>query len=217
MGTTRSYLLLKNRGFTPEALEQLIPLHIAQERESAKKEQHRMAQRMGLGEEFFAMFAMLDNFKRHGAVAYREDARWLPYFTTELCDGHICSSKELVQTSELFQTSVLCFSVFDSDILFVSYCDAEKRIFYDYAKPNVPGDEEYDTELYQEDLPTFLLSLDGGDNVQRIEDVQKLKAIWDEEGLVDADDRMLNLLKFLGMQVVYDENDIPEGFIRIGL
>lgn len=216
MGTTRSFLLLKNRGFAREELEQLISQHVAREKEGAQEMQRRMAKNMGLGQEFFAMFAALNSFTRHGAVAYREDAGWLPYFITELCDGHIVSSRELVRTSEQFAAPVLAFAVFDSDILFLSYCDGEKQVFYDYVKPNCPEMEEYDQEVYQEGLPAFLLSLDGEDNVQRLGDLQRLKDIWDEEDMVFADDRMHNLLQFLGMQVIYDENDIPEGFARIG-
>lgn len=216
MGTTRSFLLLKNRGFTREELEQLISQHVAQEKEGAQEMQRRMAKNMGLGQEFFAMFAALNNFTRHGAVAYRENAKWLPYFITELCDGHIVSSKELVRTSEQFETPVLAFAVFDSDILFVSYCDGEKQIFYDYVKPNCPEIEEYDPEMYQEGLPAFLLSLDGEDKVQPLGEVQRLKDIWDEEDMAFADDRMYTLLEFLDMQVIYDQDDIPEGFVRIG-
>ena len=47
-------------------------------------------------------------------------------------------------------------------------------------------------------------------------DLQRLKDIWDEEDMVFADDRMHNILQFLGMQVICDENDIPESFTRIG-
>lgn len=189
MGTSMGFVLLQNRGFTQEELKNCLA------RRPLAGRKNRCAE----------------------TVAFREDAKWLPYFEEWRCESCNCSSQSLEPLSQQFQTPVLAFTIFDSDILFVSYCDAEKQIFYDYVKPNCPEMEEYDAEIYQEGLPTFLLSLDGGDNVQRIEDVQKLKAIWDEEGLVFADDRMHNLLKFLGMQVVYDENDIPEGFIRIGI
>lgn len=219
MGTTRSFLLLKNKGFTPKELKRIISQDQAQVKAEAKEARAAMANALGLGGSSQALFGFLDmisSFSSHGALAFREDAKWLPYFLTELCDGRNCSSKELKGTSERFQTPVLAFSIFDSDILFVSYCDAEKHIFYDYVKPNYPGMEEYDTEVYQEGLPAFLLSLDEENSVQQLGDIQRLKDIWDEKDMAFADDRMHNLLQFLGMQVIYDEEDIPEGFTRIG-
>lgn len=218
MGTTRSFLLLKNRGFIREELEQSLPRHMAREEAGAQEARRRMGQALGLDKDGLALLDMLEMFTQsHGVIAFREDARWLPYFITGLCDGHIVSSEELEGTSEQFRTPVLAFALFDSDDLFVSYCDAAEQTFYDYAKPAFPEFKEYDTEVYQEGLPMFLLSLDGGDNIQRMEDIQRLKNIWDEKNEdLDADDRMHNLLKFLDMQVIYDENDIPEGFVPIG-
>ena len=221
MGTTRSFLLLKNRGFTREELERCSAL-----RSEARPSRPAV--------ELFSQF-LNSNFVRQmppeareimrqldksgqsnrAVIAFRPEARWLPYFETWLCDGNIVSSKDLQEVSEQFGTPVLAFALFDSDILFVSCCDAERQAFHDFVKPNYPEMEEYDTEIYQEGLPTFLLSLGGDDNIQRLEDIQKLKDIWDEEDLAFADDRMHNLLQFLGMQVIYDETDIPEGFVPV--
>ena len=222
MGTTRSFLLLQNREYTREELERCSVL-----RGEARPNRPAV--------DIFSQF-LNSNFVRQmppeaqeimrqmdksgqdnrAVIAFQPEARWLPYFETWLCDGNIVSSEDLQEVSEQFGTSVLAFAIFDSDILFVSYCDAERRVFYDFVKPNYSEMEEYDTEVYQEGLPSFLLSLDGEDNVQQMGDLQRLKDIWDEEDMVFADDRMHNLLQFLGMQVIYDENDIPEGFARIG-
>lgn len=219
MGTTRSFLLLKNRSFTSKELKQIVSQDQAQIKTDAKEARASMANALGLGgsnQALFQFLSMINSFHSHGALAYRADAKWLPYFITELCDGHNCSSRELLGTSERFQTPVLAFSIFDSDILFVSYCDAERRVFYDFVKPNYPDAEEYDPRVYKDDFPAFLLSLDEENRVQQLGDIQKLKDIWNEADMVFADDRMHNILQFLGMQVIYDENDIPEGFTRIG-
>jgi hypothetical protein len=222
MGTTRSFLLLKNRGFTREELEHCSALR-------SEERPNRPAV------EIFSQF-LNSNFVRQmppetqelmrqmdksgqdnrAVIAFQPGTRWLPYFETWLCDGNIVSSEDLQEVSEQFGTAVLAFAVFDSDILFISYCDAEQQVFYDFVKPNYPEIEEYDTEIYQEGLPAFLLSLDKEDNVQQMGDLQRLKDIWDEEDMVFADDRMHNILQFLGMQVICDENDIPESFTRIG-
>ena len=223
MGTTRSFLLLKNRGFTQEGLESYVRARMPQVDAAAEAEAEGMrfrAERFLLNkiteQELSEFLKSIQTLPSHLALLFSENAKWLPYFETDLCDGHICSSKDLIEVSKFYATPVLSFSIFDSDILFVSYWDAEKGTFYDCVKPNYPEMEEYDTEVYQEGLPAFLLSLDGEESVQQLGDIQKLKDIWDEEDMVFADDRMHNLLQFLGMQVIYDENDIPEGFTRIG-
>lgn len=138
-------------------------------------------------------------------VAYRPDAPWLPFFDVDICVGYNASSRDALRLSEAFGVPVLAFAIFDSDILFVSYCDAAKNISYDYAKPNLEGImDEYDTGVYQAEFPQFLLDL-----CPKISE-EALREIWDGDE-VFADDRMGKLCQVLGAVPFFCE-EIPEGF-----
>ena len=63
----------------------------------------------------------------------------------------------------------------------------------------------------------FLLSLNGENGAPNLEEARRLKEIWNEEGLIFSDDRMEHLLGLLDMQVMYVEEDIPNGFTRVSL
>lgn len=90
-------------------------------------------------------------------IAYNACAKWLPFFEEKLCEGYIASSKDAEKLSKIFGAPVLAFSIFDSDILFVSYSDAAKNIAYDFAKPNFEEFEEFDTDQYSTAFPEFML------------------------------------------------------------
>lgn len=199
MGTSMGFILLQNKGFSRQELETCLA--------------HRPAPRE---HESFMMNLAGTADRAPEILAFREDARWLLYFESWRCENCNCSSKDLKELSQRFDTPILAFAIFDSDVLFLSYCDDAKQVFYDYIKPNFPEMlEEFDDHDYQTGLPIFLLSLAGKDNAQQSETIQQLKDIWDEEDLIFADDRMHNLLQFLDAQVIYDEEEIPEGYILI--
>lgn len=136
-------------------------------------------------------------------LACRPDARWLPLFEERLCEGYTASSRDTDRLARQFSAPVLAFSIFDSDILFVSYSDPENDIRVDYAKPNWEGFEEYDMDLYQEEFPAFLCAY---------ADEAALREAWEGEE-VFADDRMHKLCGLIGAQVLYDSQDLPEGFL----
>ncbi|MBO5035066.1 MAG: hypothetical protein J6C43_05600 [Oscillospiraceae bacterium] len=140
--------------------------------------------------------------RRKVGLAYRPDARWLPLFEENLCEGYNASSRDAGKLAKTFGAPVLAFSIFDSDILFVSYADPEKGISEDYAKPNFEGFEEYDMDQYQEAFPQFLCAY--GDEAA-------LREAWEGEE-VFADDRMAKLCELIGAQVLYDGSKLPQGF-----
>ena len=143
-------------------------------------------------------------FRSDPEKAIRVDyAKWLPLFEENFCGS--ASSLDAGVISEIFGTPVLAFSIFDSDILFVSYRDPEKAIRVDYAKPNFEEFEEYDDRLYKAEFPQFLCAYG---------DEQLLREIWEGEE-VFADDRMLKLCEVIGAQVLYVAEELPEGYERV--
>lgn len=141
--------------------------------------------------------------KQKGPVlAYRSDARWLPFYEEEFCEGYYATSLSADILAKDFGAPVLAFSIFDSDILFVSYSDPERDVCEDYAKPNFEGFEEYDMDRYREEFPTFLCAY--GDEAT-------LREVWEGEE-VFADDRMAKLCEAIGAQVLYSSQELPRGF-----
>ena len=198
MGTARGLILLHNRGFSRPELEACLA-----GRPAPCGHKALLARLTGTGD------------RAPELLAFREDARWLPYFQSWRCESCLCSSRDLRELSQRFGTPVLGFSIFDSDVLFLSYCDAAKQVFYDYVKPNFPEMmEDFDAPDAQTGPPVFLLSLAGYGGAGQEEGLRRLTDIWEEE-LVFADDRMDGLLQFLGAQVIYDEEEIPEGYLPI--
>jgi len=214
MGTTYSFLYIENREFAQGELARI--LNELSEREKQKGapflelvRQLMIREGMAPGPAGGPFGGMERPASPKAALAYREDARWLPLFVESLCDGDIVDSGKLRGLSRQFQTPVFSFALFDSDVLFLSYCDDKEGIVYDYAKPNYEGFDEYDEEGYQSEFPQFLLTLFGA------EQEEALRAVWEEENMVFADDRMAKLAELLGLELIYEfSKDIP-GFQRI--
>ncbi len=128
------------------------------------------------------------------AVAYREDARWLPVFIEWYCEWNFVESGQLKRFSERFSAPVLGFSVQDSDALFVSYFDATNGTGHDFVKTNYDDFEEYDTEVYLSQFPDFLADFCSGGQLMEV------RKVWDAD-FVFAEDRMFELGQLLGMEV----------------
>ncbi len=96
----------------------------------------------------------------------------------------------------------------DSDVLFASYRDKEKGTAADCARPNCPGREEelYDTERYKAEFPAFLLEY------CRETDHERLRRIWDSREYACAEDRMEDICRLMGAEVIYGPGSMPEGF-----
>lgn len=138
-------------------------------------------------------------------LAWRANARWLPFFEENLCDGYNASSRDAGRLAKAFGAPVLAFSIFDSDILFLSYADPERRLRLDFAKADFEEAEEMIDSPFQMEFPQFLCTWG---------DEQTLREIWEGEE-VFADDRMAKLCGVIGAEVLYDGQDLPEGYERI--
>lgn len=218
MGTTMTYIQLKNRGFTREELQACMGTLF-----SGEKREKRPLQELERGMEALkgAELTLKDRAilkLLHGAmereekgpqVGFRADAPWLPFWHTGMCEGSVRSSRNLRRLSEAFGTPVLAFALFDSDVLFVSYRDDAAGTAYDYAKTNYNGYDEYDVETYQTGFPEFLAELCPPGSRPRLEE------IWSGEE-VFADDRMYKLLELLGAEVIDPGAECyPEGYEMI--
>lgn len=217
MGTFAAYYCIWNRGFTPDELKDKIKVISS----SGKKKDDAIFKRlsallspqvteqmrMGAAESavhFNTIFGMKGHPHGNRAViAYSPNAKWLPLFETTLCEGYTAYSKEAAQLSKLFCAPVLAFSIFDSDVLFVSYSDVEKGIQYDYAKPNIEEFEEFDTNQYSTEFPEFLVQFC---------DRSELQSIWNKPDEVFADDRLKKLCQLMQIDLLYGNTSMLEGY-----
>lgn len=221
MGTTMTYIQLKNRGFARQELQACMdglfsgkareqpPLQELERRmEALKGETLTLKDRVILKILRCAM-KREDKGAKGTQVAFRPDAPWLPFWHTGMCEGSVRSSRDLRRLSEAFGTPVLAFALFDSDVLFASYLDGAADEAYDCAKPNWEGYEEYDAETYRLGFPEFLARLCPP------EERERLRAVWDGEEDF-ADDRMWKLMELLGMEVIDPKAErFPKGFQRV--
>lgn len=225
MGTTMAFYHIRNDGLDRERLQGIMGRSFGG-RKGGKSEIDRLAKVLAehMGEDMAEQFRgwmelaqqeIKKDQERYGGmmfsrpelpspmVAYRPDAAWLPFFEVDTCEGYNASSRDARKLSKLFGAPVLAFSIFDSDILMVSYSDAAEKVEYNFAKPNIEGMEEYDTQLFQNELPAFLLDLCPALTKE------KLTEIWEADE-VFADDRMYKLGEVLGLSPINGE--VPEGF-----
>ena len=215
MGTTMAFYHIRNNGLDRERLQSGLKEVAGEERASSARFEKMMIGFMG--EEMFRLAEQeTQKTKQHfdsifGArpelpspmIGYRPDAPWLPLFGEHLCEGNNASSRDARKLSRLFCAPVLALSVYDSDILLVSYSDAAKGVEYDYAKPNSEWMEEYDMETFRNEFPAFLLEL--CPMLTR----ERLAEIWEADE-VFADDRMYKLGEVMSLSPINVE--VPEGF-----
>ena len=222
MGTTMSYIQLKNRGFTKEELQECLNVLYGEKEKGAPPLQdleRGMEALTGkaLTEKDRTLLHFLHSLTgeeqdKRPQMAFRTDAPWLPLWQTWLCDGVIVSSGDLGALSKTFRTPVLAFALFDSDVLFASYRDEATGEAYDYARLPFEDYEEYDDEVYQLGFPAFLADLCPPERRE------ELRTAWetDEEYEVFADDRMWKLMELLGMEGIDPgAEQFPAGFVQI--
>ena len=138
-------------------------------------------------------------------LGYRAGAAWLPCFETDLCEGNILGSRDCRKLSDLFGAPVLSAALFDSDVCYLSYADRAAGVSWDHAKANFEDEEGY-TDGYEQTFPSELPAIFPQSSGEA------LRAIWDREEEVFADDRMYDLLSSLGLPMVYGEDSFPEGY-----
>lgn len=219
MGTTMAYIQLKNRGFTREELQGCMNALAGKGKQEQRplKDLERGMEAL-TGKKLTGKDRLLLGFLRsvmeaetddRAQAGFRADAAWLPFWQTWLCDGKVLSSGELGRLSEAFRTPVLAFSLFDSDVLLVSYRDAAAGAAFDYARLPWEDYEEYDDEIYQVGFPEFLAQLCPPEHRE------ELRTAWETEEEYDvfADDRMWKLMELLGMDVIDPRAErFPEGY-----
>lgn len=213
MGTSAAYYSIWNCGFTPDELKDKIKVISSPGKKkddavfkglSAQVTEQMRAGAAESAAHFNTIFGMKGQPQGNRAViAYSPDAKWLPLFETTLCEGYTASSKDAARLSKLFNAPVLAFSIFDSDVLFVSYSDVKKGIYYDYAKPNFKEFQEYDTDQYSTEFPDFLT---------KFCDKSELKSIWNNPDEVFADDRLEKLCRLMQIDLLYDSTRALEGY-----
>ena len=150
-----------------------------------------------------------NGLNRNPVIAYNKTAKWFPFFETNLCEGSIAIIDDLKLLSRIFGVPVLAFSVCDSDILLVSFTDQKNMVEYNHAKPNISNFQEFDVEVYKTVFPSFLL--DFCDN----NDHKKLAEIWNSDQYIFAEDRMTNMCAILGISVLDNDREAPDGFCII--
>lgn len=211
MGTSGSYIQLKNRGFTREELQKGMSMLTADKRETTPRlERMKEGWLNSLDPALQGTFRRMMNQigDKQPEAAFRADAEWIPLWVSRLCDGYILSSKDLKQLSELFQTPALGIALYDSDVLFVSYYDAAADTAFDCAKLPWEDFEEYDDQLYQTDLPRALTGLFPPERQKA------LQTFWEKEDEEkDAVDKMDELLALLGTDLIDPiAEHVPQGF-----
>lgn len=213
MGTTMSYIQLRNRGFTVEELQTCLKA-LADDLKSGAYIPDNPFRQMLEADLFPNSLEILreiraaerDLLAGPPQIAFQPDAKWLPLFQAHLCDGNTLSTQNLERLSKTFGTPVIAFNIFDSDALSLSCCDGAAGSCLDYVKPNWDGNTDYDMPHYRKDFPEFLNWLCPPE--QRAD----LRAVWDGEEIF-ADDRMWKLFELLGMEAIDPGAEhFPEGF-----
>jgi hypothetical protein len=220
MGTTRAFYNILNTGFTPEDLRKKM-MEISDFSKSKTSSFNKMFEQFispemlaQVKKETLATSMHFDNIfgqrarENRPVIAYRKTERWFPLFEEHLCEGNNASDSDLRWLNSIFDAPVLAFSTFDSDVLFISYIDDNKRVS-NHAKTNYIEFEEYDAEYYSKDFPVFLFDFCGESEQNNLRD------IWESESYDFADDRMYDMCVLLNIATLYSSNEIPEGYQAI--
>ena len=128
MGTSMAFYWLENRGLTPESIREKLP----QLRERAGKSNQATANMLlgflqnqggidALPPEMRFNLEKLAQGSAKVIAAYAPDARWIPLFEANMCEGTSASSRNTNRLAEIFGVPVLACSLYDSDVLMVSY------------------------------------------------------------------------------------------------
>lgn len=211
MGMTRAFYLIVNTGFSREELLKRLSGFAAQNMAGLSGKMEEMCRRLGRDDRLMQLFDLAAAMGGSGyaapVVAYREGTKFFPYFEVDSCEGYTASSRDNDMLARQFSAPVLSFSVVDSDALLASYSDPQRGVQKDCARADSPevAEELYDTEIYRAEFPDFLLAYcDEADQ-------GKLQDIW-ESHYVFAEDRMRDIGRLMGVEFLYDEEEMPEGY-----
>ena len=180
MGTSMTFYSIQNRGLS---VEDLIAGLAALDKTLIATEEKINERLRRLGVDNKMLIRRHDN----PFVAFCESSKWLPMFQEGMCAGCNASNHDMAGLSRCFNAPVISFSIFDSDILYLSYSDEANGIAFDYVKPNSSELDGCDTPVYSESYPEFLQIL--CDESQH----QRLRYIWESAEYYMADNRYYNL------------------------
>lgn len=208
---------MKNSGEKQEKIRNaFVKMYARNKGNNTAEQQWELFNRLLPGQQFsdtdkdalWMVFAMQNQPK--AALFYQETAKWLPLFEEQLCDGNNVGSWDLAKLSKRFRAPVFAFSIYDSDVLMLSFCDDQNNRMYDHEKPDYDSEDwgECFKDGFCREFPAYLTEF------CEQKDWDRLKAIWESEDC-DADERMEKVAELTGMNTVYDfDSEIP-GFEKI--
>ena len=138
-------------------------------------------------------------------VAYNESSKWLPLFQENMCADCNPSTQDIDELSRYFGAPVIAFSIFDSDVLYLSYTDSANGIAFAYERANDEELESCEVPEHPEFLEAFC---DEGKH-------RRLRDIWESAEYYMADNRMWDMCEILGIDLIYVRTDIPKGYSLI--
>jgi len=147
--------------------------------------------------------------KKLPVIAYCKSIKWLPFYMESMCDGCNATDNDLKRLSMTFDAPILAFSIYDSDILFISFVEAKSDIICNHAKPNYDSFTDYDVDLYKKGFPVFLQDFCDKEKHHLLVDT------WNSTGYAFAEDRMSDIQKILGITAIYNDQEAPEGFVLL--
>jgi hypothetical protein len=220
MGTTQAFYTVKNKGFSISELNEKVNSLAMQGKAKTDQVFKRLEQSMGHDifkqatdkyNETRAFFDDIFGWNRQAktnstVIAYNETKSWLPFYEETLCDSNIASINDLRRLNDLFDAPILTFSLFDSDVLFISYIDQKHNILFNYAKLPFEGYGEYDSSVFSTDFPEFLKDYCNDHNYQKLQD------IWFLEKMFCAEDILYDICDLLNIDTMFDAEDIPEDY-----
>ena len=187
MGASYSLLYLRNRGFSQDNLKELVTGYNNLSAEEAGYS--------GADAKFYQ--------EKSASIIYNADAEWLQLYDDAMSDGYIASVIDMQVLAKHFGTTVLSFSVFDSDIINISYYDPVGDFYRDTEVSNVSFDDDDDGDADISQLPDFMLKLCSDDKHNRLCEI-----LYVDE-CVFVEEKLQAMCELLGLTEVYDLDELP--------
>lgn len=180
--------------------------------------------------------------KKRAVLVYKQDCKWVSLFEESMCEGYIAEREDAEVLSEIFESPVFAFSVFDSDELIVAYSDKKNKISVQYKKSLFDEDEEHEID-FEKEMEDWIEDCDEMmieelkfmcERVDQVEEKLKenfpyillqyadeefhdpLKNIWNYKEYIFEEDRMEDILVILDMKIFFDKM-IPDGYKKLSL
>ena len=201
MYSTRTFLFLKNKGFTREELLTILRGLGGEDNirmDSTRRELRTLLRtlpqekRLASSTRQFLRELLSRQLRALSTVflAYDHTQTWLPFESLALCAGSVMTSADLYLVAEIFSTSVLALSVEQNASLHVSYLDAADGKAEDFC---------WHTERGRESTapPFFLSEICSAAGREAIGQLWHDKNVHEAKNKLDALARLLRLPVFL--------------------